>query len=83
VFVVLTHSALPCPASRSILSMSQPVPPAFKDIGKTASDLLGKDYPIGSTRLEVKTKASNGVVSAGGGICRHPRRPADALSLPL
>ncbi|KAH8924884.1 hypothetical protein BT69DRAFT_1260875 [Atractiella rhizophila] len=42
--------------------MAQPVPPAWKDIGKSASDLLGKDYYISSTSLEVKTTAPNGVV---------------------
>ncbi|EIW72829.1 hypothetical protein TREMEDRAFT_42010 [Tremella mesenterica DSM 1558] len=35
--------------------MSQPVPPSWKDVGKSASDLLLKDYPIQGTSLEVKT----------------------------
>jgi voltage-dependent anion channel protein 2 len=39
------------------------VPPKFSDIGKSASDLLSKDFPVGVTKLEVKTSASNGVVS--------------------
>ncbi|KAH9465021.1 hypothetical protein PSHT_08696 [Puccinia striiformis] len=41
---------------------TQPVPPSFKDLGKAANDLLGKDYPISGTNLEVKTKAPNNVV---------------------
>eukprot|EP00158_Paraphelidium_tribonemae_P000999 Partr_v1_DN23824_c0_g1_i1_m63900 putative voltage-dependent anion channel len=36
-------------------------PPKFNDIGKSVSDLLGKDYPVGMTKLEVKTVTSNGV----------------------
>lgn len=42
--------------------MTQPVPPSFKDLGKAANDLLGRDYPIFGTNLEVKTKAPNNVV---------------------
>ncbi|KAI9031523.1 eukaryotic porin/Tom40 [Phycomyces nitens] len=37
------------------------VPVAFNDIGKSAKDLLSKDYPIGGVKLEVKTTAPNGV----------------------
>lgn len=37
---------------------------AFNDIGKPAKDLLTKDYPVGGVKLEVKTTAPNGVVSA-------------------
>jgi hypothetical protein len=36
---------------------------AFNDIGKSAKDLLSKDYPVGGVKLEVKTTAPNGVVS--------------------
>lgn len=39
--------------------MSVPVP--FTDIGKSVNDLLGKDYPAGTVKLEVKTTTSNGV----------------------
>ncbi|ORX91464.1 hypothetical protein K493DRAFT_264505 [Basidiobolus meristosporus CBS 931.73] len=39
--------------------MSIPVP--FSDIGKSVNDLLGKDYPTGAVKLEVKTTAANGV----------------------
>lgn len=35
--------------------------PAYSDIPKAANDLLGKDFPVGSTKLDVKTKAPNGV----------------------
>ncbi|KAI7878500.1 hypothetical protein K492DRAFT_164826 [Lichtheimia hyalospora FSU 10163] len=37
------------------------VPVAFNDIGKPAKDLLSKDYPFGSVKVEVKTTAPNGV----------------------
>ncbi|CAO1613121.1 unnamed protein product [Parajaminaea phylloscopi] len=40
---------------------TQPVPPSWKDFGKAANDLLGKDYPIHGSTLEVKTKTPNGV----------------------
>jgi len=33
----------------------------YKDIGKTCSDLLSKDFDTGKNKLEVKTKTSNGV----------------------
>ncbi|KAI9224834.1 eukaryotic porin/Tom40 [Blastocladiella britannica] len=36
-------------------------PIVFSDIGKAASDLIGKDFPVGSIKLESKTTASNGV----------------------
>jgi voltage-dependent anion channel protein 2 len=38
------------------------VPPSFSDIGKPANDLLGKDYPVGTAKLEVNTTTSNGIV---------------------
>lgn len=41
--------------------MSAPVPVCYSDIGKSASDLLGKDYPVGTIKLESKTAAPNGV----------------------
>ncbi|KAF8982457.1 Mitochondrial porin [Entomortierella lignicola] len=37
------------------------VPVAFSDFGKSANDLLGKDFPVGHTKLELKTVAPNGV----------------------
>jgi voltage-dependent anion channel protein 2 len=47
--------------------MSTPVPPSWKDLGKPASDLLGKDYPTNKT-LEVKTKAPNNIVFTVNGL---------------
>ncbi|GFZ43353.1 Mitochondrial outer membrane protein porin [Saitozyma sp. JCM 24511] len=41
--------------------MSQPVPPSWKDLGKSSSDLLLKDYPIQGTSLEVKTLTPSNV----------------------
>lgn len=38
-------------------------PVAFPDLSKASKDLLGKDFPSGNVKLEVKTKTDNGVVS--------------------
>ncbi|KAJ1911872.1 Mitochondrial porin [Tieghemiomyces parasiticus] len=35
--------------------------PSYSDLGKSAKDLLTKDYPIGHVKLEVKTLTANGV----------------------
>ncbi|PWN28996.1 putative mitochondrial porin [Jaminaea rosea] len=43
------------------ITKTNPVPPSWKDFAKASSDLLGKDYPIQGTTLEVKTQAPNGV----------------------
>jgi hypothetical protein len=40
------------------------VPPSFKDLAKSVNDLFSKDYPVGSTKLEVNTTASNGMVKS-------------------
>ncbi|KAJ3008434.1 Mitochondrial porin [Thoreauomyces humboldtii] len=37
------------------------VPPAFSDLGKSTVDLLAKDFPVGSAKLEVNTYTSNGI----------------------
>ncbi|ORY68055.1 putative voltage-dependent ion-selective channel [Leucosporidium creatinivorum] len=42
-------------------SFSQPTPPSWKDLGKSAADLLNKDYPLQGNQLEVKTRAPNNV----------------------
>ncbi|KAJ3717127.1 voltage-dependent ion-selective channel [Lentinula raphanica] len=41
------------------MSLPQPVPPSWKDLGKSSNDLLGKDYPFSTTSLEIKTKAND------------------------
>nr|GAT52244.1 predicted protein [Mycena chlorophos] len=43
------------------MSLPQPVPPSWKDLGKSSTDLLQKDYHFLSNSLEVKTKTPNGV----------------------
>ncbi|KAF8516842.1 eukaryotic porin/Tom40 [Hysterangium stoloniferum] len=43
------------------MSLPQPVPPSWKDLGKSSNDLLGKDFPIHGTALEVKTKTPSNV----------------------
>jgi len=46
--------------------MTAPVPPSWKDFGKPLSDLLSKDYPLGISELQVKTRAPNGVLFKAG-----------------
>ncbi|CAI2177398.1 8734_t:CDS:2 [Funneliformis geosporum] len=41
--------------------MSTPIPATYSDIGKSASDLFGKDFPVGAFKLEAKNTAPNGV----------------------
>ncbi|KAJ6461998.1 eukaryotic porin/Tom40 [Mycena vitilis] len=49
------------------MSLPQPVPPSWKDLGKSSTDLLQKDYPFNSFGLEVKTKTpSNTVFKVAG-----------------
>ncbi|KAF8887181.1 eukaryotic porin/Tom40 [Infundibulicybe gibba] len=43
------------------MSLPQPVPPSWKDLGKSSNDLLGKDYPFHGATLEVKTKTPSDV----------------------
>ncbi|BGP27638.1 voltage-dependent ion-selective channel [Rhodotorula toruloides] len=59
-----TFSAAPAvPASHT-----SPVPPSWKDLGKSASDLLNKDFPLAGSALEVKTRAPNGVLFKVAGL---------------
>ncbi|TFL02735.1 eukaryotic porin/Tom40 [Pterulicium gracile] len=43
------------------MSLPQPVPPSWKDLGKSSNDLLGKDYYFSGQSLEVKTNTPSGV----------------------
>jgi len=43
------------------MSLPQPVPPCWKDLGKSSNDLLSKDFHIHGTSLEVKTKTPSNV----------------------
>ncbi|RDB19064.1 putative mitochondrial outer membrane protein porin [Hypsizygus marmoreus] len=43
------------------MSLPQPVPPSWKDLGKSSNDLLSKDFPFQGFALEVKTKTPSGV----------------------
>ncbi|KAG9315738.1 eukaryotic porin/Tom40 [Chiua virens] len=43
------------------MSLPQPVPPSWKDLGKSSNDLLSKDYPFFGTSLEVKTRTPSKV----------------------
>ena len=47
--------------STTTTTPTQPVPPSWKDLGKAASDILGKDYPIHGSTLEVKPRTPSGV----------------------
>ncbi|PFH46526.1 hypothetical protein AMATHDRAFT_69632 [Amanita thiersii Skay4041] len=49
------------------MSLPQPVPPSWKDLGKSSNDLLGKDFPFQGTSLEVKTKTPSDVTFKVGG----------------
>ncbi|TFY70963.1 hypothetical protein EVG20_g2047 [Dentipellis fragilis] len=50
------------------MSLPQPVPPSWKDLGKSSNDLLGKDYYLHGTSLEVKTFTPNNVTFKVAGI---------------
>jgi voltage-dependent anion channel protein 2 len=52
---------------------------AFKDIGKACSDLLTKDYKVGKSTVEVKTKTSNGVTFTPSGTKTGPDKFASSL----
>ncbi|KAL1925415.1 uncharacterized protein VTP21DRAFT_298 [Calcarisporiella thermophila] len=41
--------------------MAQPTPTAYSDFSKLAGDLLSKDFPAGTVKLEVNTTAPNGM----------------------
>jgi len=50
------------------MSLPQPVPPSWKDLGKSSNDLLGKDYHFSGTSLEVKTSTPSNVTFKVDGI---------------
>ncbi|KAF9144528.1 Mitochondrial porin [Mortierella sp. GBA39] len=41
--------------------MASYIPVPFADVGKASNDLLGKDFPVGQTKFEVKSVAPGGV----------------------
>ncbi|KAI0330479.1 voltage-dependent ion-selective channel [Cubamyces sp. BRFM 1775] len=43
------------------MSLPQPVPPSWKDLGKSSNDLLGKDFPTNGLALEIKTLTPSNV----------------------
>ncbi|KAH8082001.1 eukaryotic porin/Tom40 [Cristinia sonorae] len=43
------------------MSLPQPVPPSWKDLGKSSNDLLGKDFYLNGTSIEVKTTTPSNV----------------------
>ncbi|KAM5539471.1 hypothetical protein V8D89_006923 [Ganoderma adspersum] len=49
------------------MSLPQPVPPSWKDLGKSSNDLLGKDFPLNGVALEVKTATPSNVSFKVGG----------------
>ncbi|KAJ2978432.1 hypothetical protein NUW54_g11285 [Trametes sanguinea] len=49
------------------MSLPQPVPPSWKDLGKSSNDLLGKDFPFQGVSLEVKTLTPSNVAFKVGG----------------
>jgi voltage-dependent anion channel protein 2 len=50
------------------MSAPQPVPPTWKDLGKSSNDLLSRDFPIFGTSLEVKTKTPSNVTFKVAGV---------------
>ncbi|KAF8879085.1 eukaryotic porin/Tom40 [Gymnopilus junonius] len=50
------------------MSLPQPVPPSWKDLGKSSNDLLQKDYNFHGASLEVKTQAPSNVAFKVAGI---------------
>ncbi|KDQ62625.1 hypothetical protein JAAARDRAFT_30539 [Jaapia argillacea MUCL 33604] len=50
------------------MSAPQPVPPSWKDIGKSSNDLLSKDFHFSGTQLEVKTATPSNVTFKVAGI---------------
>jgi len=50
------------------MAVPQPVPPHWKDLGKSSNDLLSKDFPIFGTSLEIKTKTPSNVTFKVAGI---------------
>ncbi|KAI0049464.1 hypothetical protein FA95DRAFT_1556947 [Auriscalpium vulgare] len=50
------------------MSLPQPVPPSWKDLGKSSNDLLGKDYHFHGTALEVKTATPSHVTFKVAGL---------------
>jgi voltage-dependent anion channel protein 2 len=50
------------------MSLPQPVPPSWKDLGKSSNDLLGKDYHFHGASLEVKTQTPSNVTFKVAGI---------------
>jgi len=47
------------------------VPPSYADLGKTARDLFSKGYHYGQSKVEAKTKTSNGVEFTTNGSSDH------------
>lgn len=47
--------------TRSVSGLTSDASFRFQDLGKSSSDLLGKDFPINGTALDVKTATSSGV----------------------
>ncbi|THH31242.1 hypothetical protein EUX98_g2955 [Antrodiella citrinella] len=43
------------------MSLPQPVPPSWKDLGKSSNDLLGKDFYLNGASIEVKTTTPTNV----------------------
>jgi len=50
------------------MSLPQPVPPSWKDLGKSSNDLLTKDYPFNGTSLEIKTQTPSNVAFKVQGV---------------
>jgi voltage-dependent anion channel protein 2 len=50
------------------MPLPQPVPPSWKDLGKSLNDLLSKDYPFHGTSLEIRTQTPSNVAFKVQGV---------------
>ncbi|KZW01539.1 voltage-dependent ion-selective channel [Exidia glandulosa HHB12029] len=56
------------------MAAPQPVPPVWKDVGKSSNDLLSKDFPIDKQSIEVKTRTPSNVTFRVFGE-QHSKKP--------
>ena len=54
------------------------VPVKFSDIGKSVSDLLNKDIPVNTVKVEANTQTASGVVRVSSALC-CARQPHSVL----
>ncbi|KAM9425840.1 sphingomyelin synthase-related protein 1-like [Pholidichthys leucotaenia] len=68
VFSCYLSNSLITARTRTGITDTMAVPPAYADLGKSANDIFNKGYGFGMIKLDVKTKSSNGVEFKTSGI---------------